>query len=193
MTETPNPCPENDSGELRQNQDFLTIVYNELRKLAAQKIANERPGQTLQATALVHEAYLRLEGRGGQHCWQSRGHFFSAAAEAMQRILVESARRKKRLKHGGDFLILGQDQLSLADPESEDSEVGDQILQLNEALVRLERNDPQASQVVRLRYFAGLSIQDAAEILEISPRSVDRLWSYARAWLKREIDKLTDD
>jgi len=169
-------------GDPSAAEQLLPLVYDELRKLAAQKLAHEAPGQTLQATALVHEAYMRLvDGDKAQH-WNSRGHFFAAAAEAMRRILVENARRKKRLKHGGDLARKELSEAALAGPE-----IHEDLVALDAALDRLKAVDDKAVQLVHLRYFAGLSIPDAAEMLGISPRTADRVWAFARAWLRREM------
>jgi RNA polymerase sigma factor (TIGR02999 family) len=157
---------------------LLPLVYDELRKLAAQKLAQEKPGQTLQATALVHEAYLRL--LGGEHApnWTSRGHFFSAAAEAMRRILVDNARRKRRPKHGGDQKRLPLDAIELrVEKRSYD------LLALDEALNELARQEPLKAELVKLRYFAGLSVEEAAACLGVSPITAKRYWAVARAWL----------
>ncbi|MDZ4684597.1 MAG: ECF-type sigma factor [Planctomycetaceae bacterium] len=164
--------------------ELLPLVYEELRKLAAARMLREQPGQTLQATALVHEAYLRLvEGTPAQH-WNSRGHFFAAAAEAMRRILVDSARRKNRAKHGGDLARADVDLREIAGPE-----VPEDLVALDEALTQLAVVDAPAAELVKLRYFAGLTITQAAEVLAISPRAADFLWAYARTWL---LDKLQD-
>lgn len=171
------------SGDPAAAQQLLPLVYDELRKLAAQKMEQEKPGQTLQATALVHEAYLRLvDGLAGQ-AWNGRGHFFAAAAEAMRRILVEQARRRNRLKHGSE---LGRQELNDVAWQPLTDHVD--LIALDEALTRLAEFDPQAAKLVQLRYFAGLSMEEAAELLEISPRSAYYLWSYARSWLRRAID-----
>ena len=158
--------------------DLLPLVYDALRKLAAHRLAHELPGQTLDPTALVHEAYLRLAiDDGGVH-WDSRGHFFGAAAQAMRRILVEIARRKRRLKHGGAMERQPlDDSLLIAFEPRED------LVELDEALTRLAENEPMTAQLVQLRFFGGLSIPEAAEVLGISPRTADRHWAYARAWL----------
>ena len=161
---------------------LLPVVYDELRKLAAQKLARETPGQTLQPTALVHEAFLRLVG-DEERIWDGRGHFFAAAAEAMRRILVEIARQKASLKRGGDRGRLGVVDSLLAAPEPRE-----ELVALDAALTRLAAADKQAADLVQLRYFAGLSIREIAEILGISPRTADRLWAYARAWLHQEIE-----
>jgi RNA polymerase sigma factor (TIGR02999 family) len=173
-----------EQGEPHAAEQVLPLVYDELRRLAAQKLAQERPGQTLQATALVHEAYLRLvDVEQAQH-WNSRGHFFAAAAEAMRRILVEQARRKQADKHGGGRLRVGLPE-ELAAPEAR----ADDLVALDEALSRLERHDPDAARLVSLRYFAGLSHQEAAEALGISRGAADRLWALGRAWLFRQLSK----
>ena len=170
-----------EQGESGAAAGLLPLVYEELRKLAAQKLGQEKPGQTLQGTALVHEAYLRLVGADDPG-WNSRGHFFAAAAEAMRRILVENARRKDRLKHGGGKAKVDVDRLDLAAPERPD-----ELLALDEALTRLATADPQAAELVKLRYFAGLTVSQAAEALGIAPRSADFLWSYAKAFLLKAI------
>lgn len=175
-------------GDPSAAEQLLPLVYDELRKLAAAKLAFERPGQTLQATALVHEAFLRLVAvprkRGDQLSvrWDGRGHFFAAAAESMRRILVENARRKGRTKHGGEAV-----REELCDIPIVLSAVHEDLLALDAALDRLKTVNPQAVELVQLRYFAGISIGDAAELLDISPRTAGRLWAYARAWLHQEI------
>ena len=169
-------------GDPHAAEQLLPLVYDELRKLAAQRMAQEKPGQTLQATALVHEAYLRLVDAEGARYWNSRGHFFAAAAEAMRRILIESARRKGRLKHGGDRQRVDMDASRLA----VESPVDD-LLALDEALTRLVARDSQAAELVKLHCFAGLSIEQAAEVLAVSPRSAYRSWAFAQAWLYRDI------
>ena len=173
-----------EQGDPHAAEQLLPLVYDELRKLAAQKLAQEKPGQTLQATALVHEAYLRLvSGDRGQN-WNSRGHFFAAAAEAMRRILVDQARRKRADKHGGGRLHISLSE-DVAGPEAR----ADDLIALDEALSRLETHDTDAAQLVKLRYFAGLSHQEAAEALGISRGAADRLWALARAWLFRRLSK----
>ena len=163
-------------------EHLLPLIYDELRKLAASKLAQEKPGQTLQATALVHDAYLRLvDGDKAQH-WNSRGHFFAAAAEAMRRILVDNARRKQSKKRGGDRVRLDLDRLAAAT-----SERVDDVLDIDAALDGLAGADPQAAELVKLRYFAGMSIPEAAAVLGVSPRNADFLWAYARAWLLRSL------
>jgi RNA polymerase sigma factor (TIGR02999 family) len=157
---------------------LLALLYDELRKLAAQKLAREGPGQTLQPTALVHEAYLRLVGTGeGQH-WDGRGHFFAAAAEAMRRILIENARRKKREKHGG-----GWQQVALAEDALVIHPTPDKLLAVDEALTRLAAEDAVAAEVVKLHFFTGLTLEQVADCLGISRATVYRQWAYARAWL----------
>jgi len=176
-----------DNGDPRAAEQLLPLVYDELRKLAAQRLAQEKPGQTLQATALVHEAYLRLapirdESPSSETRWNSRGHFFAAAAEAMRRILVESARRKGSLKRGVDQQRVSLDQaISLSEPPSDD------LLALNEALNRLAQEDPIKADLVKLRYFAGLSVEQTAEALGISRATADRYWSYAKVWLYQAV------
>jgi len=171
------------AGDPSAASDLLPLVYEELRKLAAHRVAQEPSGQTLQATALVHEAYLRLVGRGdGQH-WNGRGHFFAAAAEAMRRILVEAARRRRQVKRGGGMARDRLDAAEIAAPAG----APDDLLELDGALGRLADQDAQAALLVKLRYFAGLTIPQAAEVLGVSPRKADLLWSFARAWLRREL------
>jgi RNA polymerase sigma factor (TIGR02999 family) len=174
----------NEQGDAHAAEQLLPLVYDELRKIAAVKLAQEKPGQTLQATALVHEAYVRLLDVGEAQHWNSRGHFFAAAAEAMRRILVEKARRKRADKYGGGRLRVELPE-DLAAPEAR----SDDLVALDEALSRLERHDPDAARLVKLRYFAGLSHQDAAEALGISRGAADRLWALGRAWLFRELSK----
>ena len=177
-----------ESGDPHAAEQLLPLVYDELRRLAGEKMAHEKPGQTLEATALVHEAYLRLvapasgaaSARRDPH-WDSRGHFFAAAAEAMRRILVEAARRKSRWKHGGGVLRERDDQ-DIAAPEKPEH-----LLALDEALERLALANPSAAELVKLRYFAGFSNADAATLLGISPRKANQIWAYARAWLREEI------
>jgi RNA polymerase sigma factor (TIGR02999 family) len=171
-----------EGGDPHAAEQLLPLVYDELRKLAAQKLAQENPGQTLEATALVHEAYIRLVDTDKAQQWNSRGHFFGAAAEAMRRILIENARRKHRSKRGGDHVRLDLDAVEVAAPEASDD-----LLALDEALNLLAEHDAQAAELVKLRYFAGLTIKQTAEVLGISPRSADVLWVYARAWLLKTI------
>jgi RNA polymerase sigma factor (TIGR02999 family) len=169
-------------GDVAAAERLLPLVYDELRKLAVQRMAQENPGQTLQATALVHEAYLRLVDREQAQHWDSRRHFFAAAAESMRRILVENARRKNRLKRGGEMTRQELDDVPIVAPE-----IHENLIALDAALDRLKAVDPQAVELVHLRYFVGLSIPAAAELLSISPRTADRLWAFARAWLHQEI------
>jgi RNA polymerase sigma factor (TIGR02999 family) len=172
-----------EQGDPHAASQLLPLVYEELRRLAAQKLAQEQPGQTLQPTALVHEAYLRVVGpdKGGQQ-WDGRGHFFAAAAEAMRRILVERARSRATLKRGGERGRLDLDQVELACDDRPD-----ELLALDEALAELERHDAAAAQLVKLRYYVGLTHQQAADTLGISRRAADRLWALARAWLYQQI------
>src|SRR5262245_55613096 len=172
-----------EQGDPSAAEQLLPLVYDELRKLAAHRLAHQAPGQTLQPTALVHEAYLRLVGDPEGSDWDNRGHFFAAAAEAMRRILVEGARRKGRRKRGGGLTRLGLD----AAEQVTVPELREDLLALDEALTKLASADTQAAQLVQLRYFAGLPIPEAARALGVSPRSADRLWAFARAWLLREV------
>ncbi|WP_406698911.1 ECF-type sigma factor [Singulisphaera sp. Ch08] len=169
-------------GDPQAAEQLLPLVYDELRKLAAQRLRQEPPGQTLQATALVHDAYLRLVGSDEVQRWDGRGHFFAAAAEAMRRILIDSARRKHRPKHGGD-----RQRVDLEFASDAIEGPAEDLLSLDEALEKLSAEDPVSANLVKLRYFAGLSNDDAAEALGISPRTADRRWSYARAWLHQEM------
>ncbi len=176
-----------EEGDLSASDQLLPLVYDELRKLAAQKLAQEKPGQTLQATALVHEAYLRLVASDDasaprEQSWNSRGHFFAAAAEAMRRILIDNARRKQSQKAGGGLVRQDVDALEIAIPE-----MPEDLLALDEALDKLTATDKTAAELVRLRFFAGLPLSEAARLLGISARTADRLWAYARAWLYQEI------
>lgn len=169
-------------GDPAAADELLPLVYQELRKLAAARLTSEKPGQTIQATALVHEAWLRLVRSDGDVQWHGRGHFFAAAARAMQRILVENARRKRRLKHGGDR---ERDTVELLDIEV--PEPREDLIALDAALDRLAREDRAAAELVRLRYFAGLTITEAAAAMQISPRTADRTWAFAKAWLYHEL------
>ena len=175
-----------EQGDPHAAEQLLPLVYDELRKLAARKLAQEKPGQTLQATALVHEAYIRLVASGDasaprEQYWNSRGHFFAAAAEAMRRILVERARRKKSVKAGG-----GHQRVELADVATGDGP-GDDLLLLHEALEKLEKKDKRKAELVKLRFFAGLTNEQAARVLGVSTSTADNDWAYARAWLRLEI------
>jgi RNA polymerase sigma factor (sigma-70 family) len=190
-----------EQGDRQAADQLLPLVYEELRKLAAQKLAHEKPGQTLDATALVHEAYLRLVASPAATApgelgaltrprapeFANRGHFFVAAAEAMRRILIEQARRKQRERHGG-----GRRRLELLDPDLAVPERDEQVLFLDEPLTRLAGIRPQAAKLVQLRFFSGLTVEEAAPILDISPRTARRIWVFARAWLRREMDALAD-
>ena len=168
-----------EQGDPTAAEQLLPLVYDELRKLATQRLAQEEPGQTLQATALVHEAYLRLvDVEQAQH-WDSRGHFFAAAAEAMRRILIDRARHKQTIKAGGGRRRLDLDDIEPAPKRTE----GDRLLALDAALRQLEADDPRKAELVKLRFFAGLGVKQAAELLGISPRTADFRWGYARAWL----------
>ena len=177
-------------GDPNAAEQLLPLVYEELRRLAAAKLAQEKPGQTLDATALVHEAYLRLVGNGPdaastQAPWANRRHFFAAAAEAMRRILVERARRKERTRHGGGLHRVDLlDEAEIAAPSDDE-----QLLLLDEALTRLGSLRPQAAELVKLRFFSGLTIEAAAPLRELSPRTARRLWVFARAWLRREMER----
>jgi RNA polymerase sigma factor (TIGR02999 family) len=171
-----------EGGDPHAAEQLLPLVYQELRKLAAQKLAQEKPGQTLEATALVHEAYLRLvDVEKAQH-WNSRGHFFAAAAEAMRRILVDSARGKQSLKRGARLHRLPLAEASLVAPR-----VDDDVLAVNEALERLAAVDPEAAELVKLRFFAGLTSEQAAESMGVSVRTADRIWGYARSFLLKQL------
>jgi RNA polymerase sigma factor (TIGR02999 family) len=175
-------------GEPEEAERLLPLVYDELRRLAAQRLAREKPGHTLQPTALVHETYLRLVDTETIQRWDSRGHFFAAAAEAMRRILVEQARRRGRHKHGGGLQRLDLFEIEVADGLSDD----EQILLLDEALDRLAAARPQAAELVKLRFFSGLTAEEAAPLVGLSLRTSRRLWAFARAWLRREIERLAD-
>src|SRR5262249_16390700 len=171
-----------EQGDSHAAERLLPLVYDELRQLATQRIAQEKPGQTLQATALVHEAYLRLVDVDQAQTWSGRGHFLAAAAEAMRRILVENARRKRGVKHGGGLQRVNLDEAVSCAPEPTDD-----LLSLNEALEQLAREDPVKAELVKLRYFAGLSVQEAADALGIARATADRYWAYAKVWLYRAV------
>jgi RNA polymerase sigma factor (TIGR02999 family) len=170
------------AGDPRAAADLLPLVYDELRRLAAARMAAERPGQTLQATALVHEAYLRLVGGGQPDGWNGRGHFFAAAAEAMRRILIETARRKGGPQHGG-----GWHRVALADALPGVVTPDDRLLDFDQVLTRLQAVDPPAARLVELRFFAGLTMQEAADALGLPLRTAERNWTFARTWLHREL------
>jgi len=171
-----------EGGDPHAAEQLLPLVYQELRQLAAQKLASEAPGQTLQSTALVHEAYLRLVDAKKAQQWNSRGHFFAAAAEAMRRILIERARRKRSQRQGG-----ARRRCELSDEDFLAMPLNDAIIDLDEALAKLESADPQAAELVKLRIFAGMTIEEIADLQGTSPRTVKRNWAYARAWLGREL------
>jgi RNA polymerase sigma factor (TIGR02999 family) len=172
-----------EQGDPRAPEQLLPLVYDWLRRLAAEQMAGEKPGHTLQPTALVHEAYLRLFGSAKPQHWDGRGHFFAAAAEAIRRILIESVRRKQRMRHGGGRVREG-DVVDIAAPERPE-----RLLALDEALGRLEATSPEAARLVKLRYFAGYSNAEAASLLGISPRYANQIWAYARAWLREALSE----
>jgi RNA polymerase sigma factor (TIGR02999 family) len=178
-------CPfvDGQSGGGPPPSEWVPVIYHELRRLAAQKMAHQAPGQTLQPTALVHEAWLRLGGETQPH-WQNRGHFFAAAAEAMRRILIDSVRRKRRTKHGGDLQRVGIDEVALPLPIPDD-----ELIALNDALDLLATVDARAAQVVKLRYFVGLTQEETAREMDVSLSTAERLWSFARVWLFEEMQK----
>jgi RNA polymerase sigma factor (TIGR02999 family) len=182
MSEVTHVLSAINTGDPRAAEQLLPLVYDELRKLAAQRLAQETPGQTLQPTALVHEAYLRLVAGDANQPWDCRGHFFAAAAEAMRRILVERARHKKSLKAGG-----ASQRVELADVEPALGPPDDDLLALDEALAKLEAHDPRKAELVKLRFFAGLTNEQAAHVLGISTSTADNDWAYARSWLRLEI------
>jgi RNA polymerase sigma factor (TIGR02999 family) len=182
MSDLPCILERAQAGDSKAAEELLPLVYDQLRKLAVHKMANRPAGQTLQPTALVHEAWLRLVGGGQQH-WNSRGHFFAAAAEAMRRILIEAIRRKLSLQRGGDWqrIELDESNLVLERPATE-------MLDIDAALEKLSVEDPLAADLVKLRYFVGMTLPEVAEALSISPRTADRLWAYARSWLRQELE-----
>ncbi len=182
MTEVTRILSAIEQGDPQAADQLLPLVYDELRRLAAHKLAQEKPGQTLEATALVHEAYLRLVDGEQVKRWNSRGHFFAAAAEAMRHILVDNARRKRRTKHGGDRQRISLDESLPARPTN-----SEQVLALDDALRRLEGQDPEAAAIVKLRYFAGLSVEEAAQAVRMSRANAYRHWNFARAWLMEEL------
>ena len=173
-----------EAGDPEAADQLLPLVYDELRKLAAAKMAQEKPGQTLQPTALVHEAWLRLTGAEDQKIWNGRGHFFGAAAEAMRRILVDRARQKGRVRHGGELERVDLEHVNLAAEDPDGT-----VLAMHDALNALARESPQKAEIVKLRYFTGLENQEIADALGISISSVERSWAYARSWLHRELKK----
>jgi RNA polymerase sigma factor (TIGR02999 family) len=182
MNDVTRILSEVERGDPHAAEKLLPLVYPELRTLAAQKLAQEKPGQTLQATALVHEAYLRLVGEGQDQHWNNRGHFFAAAAEAMRRILIDQVRRKRTQRHGG-----ASRRRELADDDRVEIPFNDELIDLDAALTKLGSTDPHAAELVKLRVFAGMTIEEVAEIQGVSPRTVKRNWAYARAWLGREL------
>lgn len=184
MSEVTQLLSQIEQGDPQAGDQLLPLVYNELRKLATVRLAQEKPGQTLQATALVHEAYLRLVSNDRQASWENRGHFFAAAAEAMRRILVESARRKQSQKAGGDW-----QRLELSDVEPSTHEPHVDVMALSDALDKLEMRDPRKASLVKLRYFAGLTNQEAAVALGISTATADNDWAYAKSWLKLQLER----
>jgi RNA polymerase sigma factor (TIGR02999 family) len=184
MSEVTRILSEIEQGDPHAAEQLLPLVYEELRKLAAQKLAQEAPGQTLQATALVHEAYLRLVDAAKTHHWDSRAHFFGAAAEAMRRLLIDNARRKQAEKHGG-----GWQRHDLLEAELAIDSTGDELFAVDEALSQLATREPVIARLVELRFFAGLTLAEAAKCLGISERTAYRHWAYARAWLRRELDR----
>jgi RNA polymerase sigma factor (TIGR02999 family) len=167
-----------EEGDPHAAEQLLPLVYDELRQLAAAKLAQEKPGQTLQPTALVHEAYLRLVGPAGGQLWDSRGHFFAAAAEAMRRILINRARDRRRLKRGGGWKQLDLQRLMVAEKASDD-----EVLALDEALEKLARTHPPCAELVKLRFYTGLTLEEAASAMGVTRRTADRYWAFARAWL----------
>lgn len=171
-----------EADEPRPARDLLPLVYDELRRLAARELARESPGHSLAPTGLVHEAYIRLAKQGDDHLWDHPGHFYSAAAEAMRRILIERARARRCKKRGGDFIRRDLNQANVALPE-----VDEDLCALDDALVRLERVQPRLAELVKLRFFAGLTVARAAEVLSVSPRTADSDWAYARAWLLADL------
>ena len=177
-----------EGGDESAAKKLLPLVYQELRKLAAQRLAAEAPGQTLQPTALVHEAYIRLVDQSMQPEWDSRGHFFSAAAESMRRILVDRARQKLSLKRGGD-----RKRVHLMDIQAANEAGPEQLLAIHEALDQLEQEDPDKAQLVRLRYFAGMSLEQAASAMGISRATASRYWAYSKAWLGCALDEQRED
>ncbi len=182
MTEVTRILAAIEQGDAHLAEQLLPLLYTELRRLAAQRLAHEPPGQTLEPTGLVHEVYLRLVDVDEAQHWNSRGHFFAAAAEAMRRILVENARRKRRLKHAG-----GRRRVELNESVLSVDEPTDDVIAINDALDRLAAHDSQAAELVKLHYFAGLTLEETAEVLGVSPRKGYRTWAYERAWLLRSL------
>ena len=170
-------------GDPSASDQLLPLVYEELRVLARQRLANEKPGQTLQATALVHEAYIRLVGKNNDQSWDNRGHFFGAAAEAMRRLLIDNAKTKNRLKRGGGAIRIDLDLI-----DSAIEAPSDELIALDESLTRLSESDPECAEVIKLRFFGGLTIPETAKILGISPRTANLRWAYGRAWLYKQLE-----
>jgi RNA polymerase sigma factor (TIGR02999 family) len=187
MSEVTQILQQIESGDPSVAEQLLPLVYGELKRLAAQQLARERPGQTVQATALVHDAYLRLVDTDRPQNWNSRGHFFAAAAQAMRRILIENARRKRRLKYGGEHQRVDLENVPIAGEAASDD-----LLALDEAMTRLAVEDPIKAKLVELRFFAGLTVEEAASVLGISAITAKRYWRYARAWLHRAIGENDD-
>lgn len=171
-------------GDRHAAADLMPLLYDELRKLAAQQLARESAGQTLQPTALVHEAYVRLIGTEDANCWDNRGHFFGAAAEAMRRILIENARRKMRVKHGGEMV-----RVELSDDISQLEEHPERLIELDAALTKLAAEDPKSAEIVKLHFFAGLPLEEVGTLMGMSRATTYRQWSYARSWLKCELER----
>jgi RNA polymerase sigma factor (TIGR02999 family) len=184
MTETSQILTAIGQGDPQAASKLLPLVYEELRQLAATRLARETPGQTLDANGLVHEAYLRLVGDNPRRPWNGRSHFFAAAAEAMRRILIDNARRKRRVRHGGEHDRQPLDESQLAEAEADH-----RLLAVDEALDKLAAEDEDVARVVKLRYFVGLSVEETADVMEVSVRTVNRHWAYARAWLHKELKK----
>jgi RNA polymerase sigma factor (TIGR02999 family) len=184
MTDVTQILSQIESGDSSAAEQLLPLVYDELRKLAAAKLGREKPGQTLDATALVHEAYLRLVGSVRPQSWDGRSHFFAAAAEAMRRILVENARRKNRIRHGGQMNRVDIDDFPIAVIAPDDD-----LLAVHETLDALAQTDAQAAELIKLHYFLGLSMDESAQLLGISPRSAYRTWSFARAWIYKHLGR----
>ena len=176
-----------EQGDPSAAEQLLPLVYDELRKLATAKLAHEKPGQTLQATALVHDAYIRLVDVDKNQRWDSRGHFFAAAAEAMRRILIDRARKKQAKKHGGDW-----QRVEMGDPSLTEQKTPVDLLVLDKALTNLQEKDPTKAELVKLRYFAGFTVPQAAEALGIARSTADKYWVYSKVWLRTEISKLAD-
>ena len=177
-----------DAGDGQASEELLPLVYESLRKLAGARLAHEQPGQTLQATALVHEAWMRLVGDGDKKAWNNRGHFFAAAAEAMRRILVDRARRKGRIRHGGQFERVDLAHVTIATEDSDET-----IVAIHEALEKLSQISPEKAEIVKLRYFTGMEHKEIAEILGVSEPTVRRHWAFARSWLYAELKRNLSD